>query len=70
MVIAFGFIKRFISYDSNSWSSEEEKTQFTKTNEIYDEVAKIVNGVSVNFYYLRYFYPKCSFDFQEKGFLS
>ena len=29
--------------------------QFMRTNEIYGEVAKIVNGVSINFYYLRYF---------------
>ena len=30
-------------------------SQFMRTNEIYGEVAKTVNGVSINFYYLRYF---------------
>ena len=45
--------KRFISYHSDSLSSEEEMSQFIKTNEIYDEVAKIIDGILTNFYRLR-----------------
>ena len=62
-VIVFWFFKRFISYYSDSWSSKDEMGQFMITNEIYGEVAKIVNGVSINLYYLRYFQPKYSFVF-------
>ena len=32
-----------------------------RTNEVYGEVAKIANGVSINFYYLRYFVLKFLF---------
>ena len=45
--------KRFISNHSDSLSSEEEMSQFIKTNEIYDEVAKIIDGILTNFYRLR-----------------
>ena len=54
-MIVFRFFKRFISYYSDSWSSEEEMSQFMRTTEISGEVAKIVNGISINFDYLRYF---------------
>ena len=54
-MIGFLFLKRFISFYSGLWLSEEEMSQFMRTNEIYGEVAKTVNGVSINFYYLRYF---------------
>ena len=50
--MVFRFFKRFISYYSDSCSSEEEMSQFVRTNEIYGEDAKIVSGVLVNFYYL------------------
>ena len=59
-MIIFLFIKRFVSYYSDSWSNEEEISQFMRTNEIYGEVAKIVNGILINFYYFK---PKCSFVF-------
>ena len=45
--------KRFISYHSDSSSSEEEMSQFIKTDEIYGEVAKIIDGLLTNFYRLR-----------------
>ena len=32
-----------------------------RTNEVYGEVTKIVNGVAINFYYLRYFVLKFLF---------
>ena len=31
-----------------------------RANHIYGKIAELVNGFSINFYYLRYFYPKCS----------
>ena len=45
--------KRFISYHSNSSSSEEEMSQFIKTDAIYGEVAKVIDGILTNFYRLR-----------------
>ena len=54
-VFIFWFIKKFVSYYSDAWSNEEEISQFMRTNEICDEVTKIVNSVSINFYCLRYF---------------
>ena len=54
-MIVFQFFKRFISYYSDPWSSEEEMSQFMRTNEIYSEVAKTVNGVLINFFYCVYF---------------
>ena len=51
----FWFFKTFIFYYSDSWSSKDEMGQFMRTNEVYGEVAKIVSGVSINFYYLHYF---------------
>ena len=45
-------------------------SQFVKTNEIYNEVAKIINGILTSFYCLhnplqcaKYFKPTCSFIF-------
>ena len=35
---------------SNLWSSEEETSQFLRTNEIYGELAKILNSVSINLF--------------------
>ena len=48
-VIVFWFFKRFVSYYSDSCSTEEEMVQFMRTNEIYGQVAKTVNGVSIFF---------------------
>ena len=36
-------------------SNEEEMSQFMRTNEIYGEVAKAVNGVSIFFFICVYF---------------
>ena len=41
--------KRFISCHSDSSSSEEEMSQFIKTNEIYGKVAKITSGILTKF---------------------
>ena len=45
--------KSFITYHSDSSSSEGEMSEFIKTNEIYGEVAKIINIILTNFYCLR-----------------
>ena len=47
------FFKRFISYYSDPSSSDEEMSQFMRTNEIYGEATKIINGLSTNLDCLR-----------------
>ena len=52
IVLYFDSLKKFIFYYSDSSSSEEQMSQFMRTNKIYGKVAKIINGVSTNFYCL------------------
>ena len=52
IVLYFDSLKKFIFYYSDSSSSEEQMSQFMRTNKIYGKVAEIINGVSTNFYCL------------------
>ena len=52
IVLYFDSLKKYIFYYSDSSSSEEQMSQFMRTNKIYGKVAEIINGVSTNFYCL------------------
>ena len=61
--------KRFISYRSDSWSSEEEISQFIKMNEIYGKVAKIINDILTKFCCLPTLYNlPCIFNLNVSSF--